>query len=205
MASMVTMHPLSSSIPSSRGMAVISLDLSSVFTCPRVRVLAEAQALTRWMACLPALLSWERRTVLPSMATTSPGSNSATDWLHSIKHSIKHSWNRSGSKRENTSPKVSCDGMPLGQFQEAAEPLLPALAKHLHMDPRVSTAGNGANGDGNDVQQLVSLAPVNPRILQSLETLHDISTLPFSHHTATPLPSLLSHLQPSLTPMTRLP
>ena len=30
------------------------------FYCPRVRVLAAAQALTGWMACLPALLSWER-------------------------------------------------------------------------------------------------------------------------------------------------
>ena len=35
------------------------------------------------------------------MATTSPGSNSATDRLHSM----KHSWKRSGSRRENASPK----------------------------------------------------------------------------------------------------
>ena len=35
------------------GMAVISLDLSSVLTCPGVRVFAEAQALTRWLACPP--------------------------------------------------------------------------------------------------------------------------------------------------------
>ena len=118
MASLVTMHPLNSSSSSSRGMAVISLDFRSVFTCPKVRVLAEPQALTRWMACLPALLSWERRTVWPSMATTSPGSRSATPWLHSIKHSWKHSWNRSGSKRENTSPKVSRDGMPLGRSRK---------------------------------------------------------------------------------------
>ena len=51
MASMVTMHPCSSSICSNWGMAVISLDcsvdFSAVFTCPRVSVLAEAQALTR--------------------------------------------------------------------------------------------------------------------------------------------------------------
>ena len=46
MASMVTMHPLSSSNSSNRGMAVISLDFYSVATCPKVRVLAEAQALT---------------------------------------------------------------------------------------------------------------------------------------------------------------
>ena len=77
----------------------------------RVRVLAEAQALTKWMAYLPTLLSWDRRTVLPSMATTSPGSNSATDRLQSM----KHSWKRSGSKRENTSPKVSWEGIPLGR------------------------------------------------------------------------------------------
>ena len=78
---MVTMHPFSSSICSNWGMAVISLDFSSVFTWPRVMELAEAQALTRWMARLPEWRSWQRRTVLPSMATTSPETRSDTAWV----------------------------------------------------------------------------------------------------------------------------
>ena len=67
---MVTMHPFSSSSCSNWGMAVISLDFSSVFTWPRVSLLAEAQALTRWTARLPdapsPVVSWERRTVFPN-------------------------------------------------------------------------------------------------------------------------------------------
>ncbi len=53
MASMVTRQPLSSSISSNRGMAVISLDFSSVLACRRDSVLAEA--LTKWIACLRPL------------------------------------------------------------------------------------------------------------------------------------------------------
>ena len=52
MASLVTTHPLSSSNSSSWGMAVISFDFSSVFTCPKVRVFAEAQPLTVFPACV---------------------------------------------------------------------------------------------------------------------------------------------------------
>ena len=66
---MDTRHPFSSS---SRGMAVISLDLAAVLTGPRVRAFREAQALTRGSAPLTDGRSWERRAVLPSTATTSP-------------------------------------------------------------------------------------------------------------------------------------
>ena len=67
-------------------MEVISLDFSFVLTCLRVNVLAQAQALTRWIACLPALWSWERSTVLPHIATTSMGRRAATAWVHSTKY-----------------------------------------------------------------------------------------------------------------------
>ena len=172
------MHPLNSSSSSSRGMAVISLDLRSVFTCPKVRVLAEPQALTRWMACLPALLSWERRTVWPSMATTSPGSRSATPWLHSM----KHSWNRSGIQAGEHVAEGVTGRDALGQIQKGAEPFLLALAEKLHLDPGVRAADDGANGDGDVVQQLVPLAPLNPRVLQFSKTLHDGRSPPFPHH-----------------------
>ena len=55
-------------------MAMISLDFILTLTCPNVTALAETQALTKWMAYGPRERSWERRTVSPSMATTSPWS-----------------------------------------------------------------------------------------------------------------------------------
>ena len=66
------------------------------------------------MARLPALRSWERRTVLPSLATTSLGTRSDTAWVQAM----QHCWNCSGSNREKTSPKVSWDGMPWGSSRK---------------------------------------------------------------------------------------
>ena len=70
----------------------------------------------------------------------------------------------------------------IGQIQKGAEPFLLALAAKLHVDPGVRAADDGANGDGDVVQQLVPLAPVNPRVLQFPKTLHDGRSLPFPHH-----------------------
>ena len=53
------------------------------------------------------------RRLLPSMVTTSPWASWAT-WATCWIQSIKQLWNCSGSKRENTSPKVSWHGMPPG-------------------------------------------------------------------------------------------
>ena len=60
------------------GIAVISLDFSSTLVWPSAKPLDEAHTLTMWMAPLPRVRSWERRTVLPSMATTSPWVSWAT-------------------------------------------------------------------------------------------------------------------------------
>ena len=62
-----------------------------------------------------------------------------------------------------------------GQIQKGkgAEPFLLALAEKLHLDPGVRAADDGANGDGDVVQQVVPLAPLNPRVLQFSKTLHD--------------------------------
>ena len=90
------------------------MDFSSTLAWPNARPLAEAHTLTMWMACLPRVRSWERRTVLPSMATTSPWVSWATAWTHSI----KQRWNCSGSSRAKTSPKVSWEGIPLGSSRK---------------------------------------------------------------------------------------
>ena len=73
-------------------------------------------------------------------------------------------------------------GNAVGQVQKGAEPLLLALAEHLHVDPGIRAADYGADGDCHDVQQLVSLSPLYPRALQVLKTFHDRCTLPLHHH-----------------------
>ena len=70
----------------------------------------------------------------------------------------------------------------VSEFQESAEPLLLALAEHLHVNPRIRTADNGADGYCDDVQQLVPLAPLYPRILQISEILHNRRTPPPLHN-----------------------
>src|SRR6478609_7469588 len=50
MASMVTTAPFRSSSSSNSGMAVISSDLASVATCPKVKWFSTDQALTTWSA-----------------------------------------------------------------------------------------------------------------------------------------------------------
>ena len=54
-------------------MAVISLDFSSVATWPRAIPSSLAQALTMWSGPRPCDASWDRRLVLPSMATSRAG------------------------------------------------------------------------------------------------------------------------------------
>ena len=54
-------------------MAVISLDLSSAATCPRATPCSLAQALTTCSGPRPCAASWDRRSVLPSMATRRVG------------------------------------------------------------------------------------------------------------------------------------
>jgi hypothetical protein len=108
LASMVTMQPLRTSNSSRRGIAVISLDFCSVATCASTRRLSAAHALTRWSAPRPAPRSCERRELLPSMATISPGNICRM----LATHARKHSSNASGRNSENTRRKVSWDGIP---------------------------------------------------------------------------------------------
>ena len=171
---------------------------------PETTPLAEAQALTKWMACLPARLSWERRTVpsaslrtgLPSMATTSPGSRSATARLQSMKHSETLLEAVRVQAGEHVAESV-VGGYSVGQVEEGAEPFLLAFAEHLHVDPRVGTADDGADGYGDDVQQLVPLAPVNPWILHASKTLHDPAAPPLLHHSLHPPTEPRSLTQPN--------
>ena len=96
MASMVTTEPSrlrpAASFSSNRGIAVVSLVLSSTASCPRTRRLLAAKAETRCSAARPLARSW--RTVLPSIAIASRGSGP-----QARTQSMKQAANRPGSIR----------------------------------------------------------------------------------------------------------
>src|SRR3989304_3744500 len=78
---MVTVAPEISRIFSNLGIAVISLLLSSTATCPSDRHASSAHALTRCSADFRLALSRDRRSVLPSMFTTSPAKSSQRSFI----------------------------------------------------------------------------------------------------------------------------
>ncbi len=122
---MVTIQPLRSSNSSSRGIAVISFDLVSTATWPSVSRASQAQALTRCSGFLPAAVSNEPRSVLPSMATTSPATAAPAASSHCWMQAI----NWAGSRRAKTRPKVSCEGIPLGKSRNVRKKSSLALLK----------------------------------------------------------------------------
>ena len=91
MASMVMMAPWMSMRRSNSGMAVISLDLSSQATCPSDKPSWLAQTLTECSAPSPLALSWLRRLVLPSMASTGRSMSNLSMALSfsAFSHSVK--------------------------------------------------------------------------------------------------------------------
>src|SRR3954468_21820006 len=111
------MWPLSDNSSSSCGTAVISLDLPSTATWPSSRRCSADQAWTICSGDLPVTRSNERRSVLPSTATT-PRRLSAKRCMKRVKQVS----NAFGSSRRNTRLKVSwlsgSSGMSCGLGQE---------------------------------------------------------------------------------------
>ena len=95
-------------------MAVISLDLSSTATCPKVKWARVAQALTTCNGAQPLGALPERRRALPSMAMW-PRSR---DLARASTHCRKQAWKAWGSRRSKTRSKVSWEGMPLGRARK---------------------------------------------------------------------------------------
>ena len=161
MASMVTTAPLRSSSSSNSGMAVISLDLASVATCPKVRRFSTAQALTTCRAERPTVRRAEPRWALPSMAIgVSSGGSVAigVNPLRAISAVIqeeKHFWKASGSSRQKTRRKVSCEGMPPGKVEEGLEPVELGVGVVGDLHPVVGAAEDGAGGDEDDLVEAV--------------------------------------------------
>ena len=73
----------------------------------------------------------------------------------------------------------------LGFRWEGAEPLLLALAGCLHVHLGIHAADDRTNGNGDDVRQLMPLATVDPRVIQSPRTINYRCVLPLSHCSAT--------------------
>src|SRR5215207_7517978 len=108
MASKVTMPFFTDSVSSSAGIAVISFDLPSTSRWPSTKPCSLAQALTRCNGPCARPRSKERRSVWPSIATTSRWKTSANDWAQALKQASK----ASGSISMKTRRKVLCEGMP---------------------------------------------------------------------------------------------
>src|SRR3954469_4995655 len=96
MASKVTMQFFTDSVSSSAGIAVISFDLPSTSRWLSTKPCSLAQALTRCNGPCARPRSKERRSVLPSIATTSRWKTSAKDWAQALKQAL---YGASGVKR----------------------------------------------------------------------------------------------------------
>jgi len=107
---MVTIHPETSRISSNLGIAVISFDFASVFTCPSTIFISDAHALTIWIASLPFALSCDLLNVFPSIEITSFGSRDFIDSIQ-LRNALR---NASVSILIKTRRNVSWEGIPLG-------------------------------------------------------------------------------------------
>ena len=109
-ASMVTIHSTKSKASIKAGMAVISFDFSSTFSCPKVMPLADAQALTMcsFEKLLLSCFSEAPQMVLPSIGTT------PLYWPQISRiHTRKELSSNSGLRMEKRRLNVSWEGTPL--------------------------------------------------------------------------------------------
>ena len=158
--------------PVSRGMAVISLDfVLSPSACPRVGN-AEAQALTRWIACTPGCRGsgapfcrlWPR----PSRAQI--GHRLAP--LHEALLAVP------GPREHTAEGVVRRDSV---KSKKRRNHWSPCSCRHLHgLNPRSPRHDDGADGYGDDVQQLacqVMGRVALPMVLRRVMELMDARTL----------------------------
>src|SRR4051794_10133232 len=165
MASKVTMLFFSDSVSSSAGIAVISFDLPSTSRWPSARPCSLAHALTRCSGPCARPRSKERRSVLPSIATTSRSKASAQDWAQALKQASK----ASGSISLKTRRKVSCEGMPLAKLRNAS----PACYGHRARCP-LGARDHRTHRDHQDVDQPMLDLAGTPRILKRRKVLDQL-------------------------------
>src|SRR3954466_15099735 len=165
MASRVTMQFFNDSVSSSAGIAVISFDLPSTSRWPSTKPCSLAQALTRCSGPCARPRSKERRSVLPSIATTSRSKASAQDWAQAVKQASK----ASGSISLKTRRKVSCEGMPLAKLRNAS----PACYGHRARCP-LGARDHRTHRDHQDVDQPMLDLARTPRILKRRKVLDQL-------------------------------
>src|SRR3954454_23560655 len=170
MASRVTMLFVSDSVSSSAGIAVISFDLPSTSRCPSTSPCSLAQALTRCSGPCARPRSKERRSVLPSMATTSRSKASAKDCAQALKQASK----ASGSISMKTRRKVSCEGMPWASEQERLQPRQLAAAVQRDGVPALGARDHRAHGDDQDIDQAMFDLARTPRIFDRCKVLDQL-------------------------------
>src|SRR3954468_4884807 len=158
------MWPLSDNSSSSCGTAVISLDLPSTATWPSSRRCSADQAWTICSGDLPVTRSNERRSVLPSTATT-PRRLSAKRCMKRVKQVS----NAFGSSRRNTRLKVSWLSRWPKVLQQVFQPesrrghgsLATCLLWRQRQEPGSCIVGQGVDGLGLPIgrDELFELAP----------------------------------------------
>ena len=132
--------------------------------------LAVAQALTMWMADLPAALSKLRRSVLPSMATTCPAVISCS----AVIQLSRHFSNSAGLSAAKMALNRSCDGMPLPRSRNCDSQVRFLRPQAAIDDEVIGPGDDGTDGDGDDVDERVDdLA--SARVGQGGEVILDAS------------------------------
>ena len=162
MASMVTRAPFRSSNSSNFGMAVISLDLPSTATCPRVRCCRVAQALTRCSGPRPAA----RRCRVPQRLAVDGDVGQAHGGADRPDPTLEARPERGRIQAAEDPLEGVVRRHPVGQVQEAPEPRLAVPHEDLDILPAVAIADDGADRHDDEVQQLVPSAALEPRILE---------------------------------------
>src|SRR3954465_616175 len=160
MASNVTMLFFKDSVSSSAGIAVISFDLPSTSRWPSAKPCSLAQALTRCSGACARPRSKERRSVLPSIATTSRSKAWAKDCAQALKQASK----ASGSISMKTRRKVSCEGMPLARVRNDCSHVSLAAAVQRDVVPALGARDHRTHGDDQDIDQAMFDLARTPRI-----------------------------------------
>src|SRR3954465_8957307 len=110
MATKVTMQFFKDSVSGGAGIAVTSFDFTPTSRWPSTKVCSLAQALTRCNGPCARPRSKERRSVLPSIATTSRWKTSAKDWAQAL-----------GPRRLGPGAEAGLEGIRVDQHEDAPE------------------------------------------------------------------------------------
>src|SRR3954454_18836222 len=154
-ASAVTMRPLSDSRSSSFGTAVISLDLPSTASWPSSSRWSADQAWSMCSGDLPAARSKERRSVLPSIATT-PCKHALQGFGEAL-HEAREAGFERGRIEESEHPAegvMAMDAVP--QAQELPQERFLDRAEQRHVRAILAAGQYGAERDQQQFMQIMA-------------------------------------------------